>query len=102
MHPHTGELEQADICAQLGTAVQQVFEHLQEHPEVAVFVEVSHDEDGELEGVGFFDENHEMLSCITAYRLERDTDVPTVPSIVEACLSPGPQMEGALNSVFRK
>lgn len=101
MHPHTGELEHTDICARLDVAVQQVYLHLQAHPEVRVDVEVSYDEDQELEGVGFFDDNHDMLSCITAYRLERDTEQAHVQAVSAACTKEGRALETALNDIFR-
>lgn len=100
MHPRTGELEQSDICVRLDTAVEQVYQHLQMYPGLEVDVEVSYDEDDELEGVGFFDDNHEMLSCITVYHLERDTEQPRLRSIADACALKGAQMEQALNQIF--
>lgn len=101
MHPHTGELEHTDICARLDVAVQQVYLHLKSHPEVRTDVEVSYDEDGELEGVGFFDDNHDMLSCVTVYHLERDTEQAHVKEVTAACAQEGRALEAALNEIFR-
>lgn len=100
MNPHSGEIEDADLFARLGPAIEKVYLHLRDYSEVAVTVEVSHDEDGEIEGVGFFDTQHEVISLITIYRLERDTEEPTVEAIRLACQAPGGELQARLNTLF--
>jgi hypothetical protein len=100
LNPLSGEVEETDVFARLGPAVEKVYLHLQGYPEVEVSVEVSHDEDDEIEGVGFFDKQHEFISCITIYRLERDTAEPTVEAIRKACLASGDELQARLNTIF--
>lgn len=101
MNPLTGDIEDTDLYAELGTAVEQVFLHLQIHAPPNVRVGVSHDADGELEGVGFFGLRDDLISCLTVYYLERDTQLPTVAAISEACRNPGPGLERQLNEIFK-
>ena len=100
LNPKTGEIEYSDICIRLDTAVDQVFTHLQKYPEVPVQVDVSYDEQNEIEGIGFFDDDHEVISCVTAYHLDRDTDEPQHEEVKLACLQAGQDLETALNKIF--
>lgn len=101
MNPYSGELEHADIFVRLDTAIETVREHfLATCPQLNVTVEVSYDEDRELEGVGFFDDDHQLVSCVTAYRLDRDAEVATDLRISEACLAGPEHMQDKLNQLF--
>lgn len=101
MNPLTGELEETDVCAKLELAVEKVYWHLCEYPETPVEVEVSLDDDQVIEGVGFFDEEHEMLACVTAYHLDRDTANAQVPDIAVACRGDKFELQKKLNRIFR-
>ena len=67
----------------------------------AIEVEVTLDEDQQLEGIAFFNEQGELLGLITAYHMERDTDLAHNTAIQAACRGPLPQLEAALNSLLR-
>lgn len=101
MNPATGEIEETDICAKLSLAVEKVYLHLQDYSEIETRVEVSYDDEQQLEGVGFFDAAHNVISCVTVYRLERDNELPTVAAIDEACRTAGIVLEERLNMIFK-
>ncbi|MCC5610594.1 hypothetical protein LC612_28545 [Nostoc sp. CHAB 5834] len=100
LNPKTGEIESVDICANASAAIQQVRTHLQRLFAGAVHVEVSCDAQGEIEGFGFFDDVHSLISCVTVYRIAHDEEIAQEETINEACkLSPF-EMERALTSIF--
>lgn len=101
MNPTTGQIEETDICAKLSLAVEKVYLHLRDYPEVEATVEVSYDDEQQLEGVGFFDAAHNVISCVTVYRLERDNELPSVPEIDLACRTAGNELEARLNHIFK-
>jgi hypothetical protein len=101
LDPYTGELEEADVSGKLDLAVEKVYWHLANYSDSHVEVEVSFDEDGVIEGVGFFNEEHEMISCITVYHLDRDTDDPEDSRIRNACSGPLVELQSKLNVIFR-
>ena len=100
LNPKTGEIEYYVNCIRLDTSVYQVFTHLQKYQEVPVQVDVSYDEQNEIEGIGFFDDDHEVISCVTAYHLDRDNDEPQHEEVKLACLQAGQDLEAALNKIF--
>lgn len=101
MNPKTGDIEEADICAKLELAVEKVHAHLTEYSDLLVEVEVSLDEDEAIEGLGFFDEDHEILSCITVYHLDRDTGEAQDAGIATACRGDKFALQKELNRIFR-
>lgn len=100
IHPLTGVSQDVDVCAKLPVAIQRVYQHLKEHA-ATPRVELSYDVRGHLEGVGFFDSTNELISCITVYHLERDTDVATMPDLIRALELHEPARSVALNSIFQ-
>lgn len=101
MNPYTGELEDTDVCAKLELALEKVYWHLADYKDSLVEVEVSFDEDDAIEGVGFFDENHDIVSCVTVYHLDRDTGTAQVDAIARACRGDKRQLQQELNRLFR-
>lgn len=97
--PTTGIAGEVDLCAKLPVAIQRVHEHLKEHG-ARPRVETSYDKEGQLEGVGFFDPAGQLMSCITVYYLERDTDEPSMPDLVRALELTEPARSIALNAIF--
>lgn len=86
MHPLTGDILFADVCSRLDVAVEQVFNHFDKFSSVNVVPRPSYDEDtGEVEGIGFFSSAEELISCITAYHMSRDSDLVTNPFVAAAC-----------------
>ena len=100
LDPYNGDVHECDVCAKVELAVEKVYQHLSQHSDVVVHVETSFDDDGELEGIGFFDESHQIISCITVYHLERDDADAEVASIAQACRAAPAQLEAALNAIF--
>lgn len=101
MDPYTGELQEADVCAKLELAVEKAHVHLKEYKDSPVEVDVSFDDDDLVEGLGFFNEDKEMLACITVYHLDRDTGTAQVAGIAEACRGDKTAMQRQLNRIFR-
>lgn len=101
MDPYTGELQEADVCAKLELAVDKVYLHLADFKDSLIEVEVSFDEDDVIEGIGFFDEQREMLSCITVYHLDRDTGTAQEDDIAQACRGDKAALQRKLNRIFR-
>lgn len=97
----SGVAQECDVYAKLELAVEAVYEELVQPPGCEVRVEVSLDEDGELEGVGFFDRGYAMLACITVYRLERENDSAVRGNIADACRGPVADLEAGLARIFR-
>ena len=102
LDPFNGEVLECDVCAKLELALEKVYEHFRQYPEVAPRVEVSFDDDDELEGVGFFDSEHEIVSCVTVYHLERDDGETRYPGLLAACQAGRQHMEASLNQVFSR
>lgn len=103
MHPLTGEILFTDVCARLDVAIEQVFIHFQEKfRTVQVFPRPSYDADSnEIEGVGFFTAEGELVSCITAYHMQRDVDIPSNLQVAAACCSVrAPEFESSLTQLF--
>jgi hypothetical protein len=101
MNPYTGEIEETDVCAKLELAVEKVYLHLVDYKDSLINVEVSFDADNAIEGVGFFDENHELVSCVTVYHLDRDTGSATVAGLGPACRGDKQALQQELNRIFR-
>jgi hypothetical protein len=88
------------MCAKLAVAMQKVHAYLAELRESSR-VELSYDVDGQLEGVGFFNGVDDLMSCITVYHLERDSDQPNMPELIRALLLPEPACSAAINALFK-
>jgi hypothetical protein len=99
-HPQTLAMEDADICTRLDVALEKVYAHLSNFTEMHVSVDVSCDEDGLIEGVGFFDANLELISCVTTYHHSRDTEEPSNQAIAAACAGELSQMPAVLAKIF--
>lgn len=95
------EILSTDVFAKLELAVEAVYEHARTVPGLRqVSVEVSFDSDGEIEGVGIFDENEQPVAYITVYHLDRETAVATSLSIGRACRGDPSCLQAELNSTF--
>ena len=90
---------EADLHADLGVAVERVYLHLKQAA-VKAEVEPSYTDDGELEGMAFFDQNAELLACLTVYRLDRDCDQVKTPEIQAALRLAEPERTKVLNLIF--
>lgn len=101
MNPYTGEIEETDVCAKLELAVEKVYLHLVDYKDSLIDVEVSFDADNVIEGVGFFDEDHSLISCVTVYHLDRDTGTAKVEGLAEACRGNKRDLQQELNRIFR-
>lgn len=97
----SADADECDVYARLELAVEAVHEWLAQTPGRKVRVEVSVDEEGELEGVGFFDDSYAMLACVTVYRLERESGSAVSRDISHACRGPASQLEARLADIFR-
>ncbi|MNR71614.1 hypothetical protein D3C71_22450 [compost metagenome] len=95
-----GDTAECDNFAALEVAIERALEGLRSL-NVPIEVEVTLDEDQQLEGIAFFNEQGELLGLITAYHMERDTDLAHNTAIQAACRGPLPQLEAALNSLLR-
>lgn len=95
--PHTGEILDADVFARMDTAVETAFLHTRKTPLIRVHAEVSTDETGVIDGLGFFDEDHELVACITTSNLTHDNQLPLLPQIRQACVLSPLAMQAALN-----
>ena len=87
MDPLLELVRRSDVTAHLAIAVEEVREHfsLEKRP---VRVEVRHDEQGELEGIGFFDPAHgDLLAHVTPFYLEREGLEQVPPAVLEAVRS---------------
>lgn len=99
--PWTGESVSSDITRFLENAVDAVYWHLADF-DGKVTVEVSRcAENGEIEGIGFFDEDSTMLSSIAAYYLDRDSVVCETPAIATAVAGRLSELESKLCKIFR-
>lgn len=100
MEPCSLQILEVDLCARLDVALQRVHEHLQ-GTKTRCRVEFSYDEQGQLEGVGFFNASNELVSCITVYRLARDNDVSNMKALNAALSLDEPARTEAVNSIFQ-
>lgn len=100
MEPSTLQILDVDLCARLDVAMQLVYKHLKS-TNTRCSVEFSYDEQGQLEGVGFFNDTMELVSCITVYRLARDNDVPDMKALAEALAQDEPHRSEAVNFIFQ-
>ena len=100
LDPFNGDVLECDVCAKLELAVEKVQEHFSTYPGLDLRVEVSVDDDGELEGIGFFDSGHEIVSCVTVYHLERDDGEAQSIRVQKACRAPLNALERHLNQLF--
>lgn len=92
-------VRRSDVTAHLSVAVEQLREHFSIERR-AVRVEVRHDPNGELEGIGFFDPvNGDLLAHITAFYLDRE-DCADVPPVVRDAVRSSRQLEGELQKLF--
>lgn len=98
--PFTGEIINADVFARMDTAVETALIHSKKIPSLKVHAEVSTDVSGGIDGFGFFDEDHELVACITVSNLTHDKQEPQLTSVRSACLLPPAQMQAALNTIL--
>jgi hypothetical protein len=101
INPVTKDLEEADVCRELAVALDKIYKHLSPLRALLAEVEVSFDSNGEVEGVGFFDENRALISCVTTYNLSRDTDEPLHPEFSTVCAGSSFDLQQSLNRIFR-
>lgn len=99
MNPETGEIVDTDVTAKLELAVEKVYQHTHQISALVGDVDVSYD-DEELEGLAFFNDEQEMLACITVYRLERDTGSAQLPALSEACCADKADLKQRLTTLF--
>lgn len=81
-----GDIEESDVFGKLELAVEQALHHLKAreiHPDA--HVEVSFDAADNIEGVGFFDNDGQMLACIAVYHLDREVDRAADAALQHAC-----------------
>ncbi len=103
MYSDTGDVAEADVCAHLDVALDKAYLHLQTLDAIeGPRAEVSFDDEGELEGVGFFDADENMLACVTVYHLDRDNEQASVAAIAAACAGPRDGLQDALNALLRR
>lgn len=96
---HSFSLEEADVCATIPLALQRVYDHLHRYCDTT-YSDVSHDDDGILEGIAVFTETGEMLACVAVYHLDRDTGEVS-PQLEKACAdSSSPSFAETLSSLF--
>lgn len=88
----------SDLHADLGVAIERVYARFAKAGQ-RVTVESSYS-DAELEGMAFFDATHELVACLTVYRLDRDKDRVTVAGIADAVTLPEPHRTQALNTLL--
>ncbi|MDO8416314.1 MAG: hypothetical protein Q7S87_08905 [Agitococcus sp.] len=101
INPVTKEIEEADVCRELAVALDKVYAHLAPLNALLTDVEVSFDTENEVEGIGFFDENRVLISCITTYHLARDTDRPINKAIILACAGLAGDLQQTLTHIFK-
>lgn len=97
--PVSTETLETDLHADLGVAIDRVYTHFAGGA-TPVVLEPSYTEDGELEGIAFFDRKLHLVACLTVYRLDRDCDEVATPGIVHALALPEPARTEALNALF--
>lgn len=100
LNPHNSVTVESDICANFAVAVQRVFDHLKKE-RASARVEVSYDKAGEVEGMAFFNGVNDIISCITVFHLERDTDVASNKGLLDALELNEPNRTKALNEIFK-
>lgn len=100
LNPQTCVTVDSDVCADLAVAVQRVYEHLKRES-ASARVEISYDKDGLVEGIGFFNNVNDLISCITVFHLARDSDVANLEGLLQALSSSEPARTQALNTLFK-
>lgn len=85
MHPVSGDVVQADVCAHLDAAVQYAIDHVRAPGCGAVSVEASFCEDAFLEGIAFLAKDGFLVACITRYHMERDDERARCLQVSFAC-----------------
>lgn len=101
MSPPTGEVQFSDVCARLDVSVEKAIKHLKSYLGESFRAEASYDAEGQLCGIGFFGLDGELASCITAYRMDRDDEIPSDARVIAACTYTGPALDQALNQLLR-
>jgi hypothetical protein len=100
--PWSGDALEVDLYARLDTAVESVYLHLKKVGFTGgANVDVSFDDESTIEGVGFFNENQDLISCVTAYHLSRDTAVPQLTEIKKAFAAEPSELQSLLNTLFQ-
>lgn len=97
--PVSTETLETDLHADLGVAIDRIYSHFAGAGR-PVGVESSYTEDGELEGIAFFDQAQQLVACMTVYRLDRDCDEVATPGIVQALALAEPARTAALGALF--
>jgi hypothetical protein len=94
----SGELLEAEVYARLDTAVEKAAVHAKSELGPQAHASVSLNVNSEIDGVGFFDDNQNLVACVTVYRLEHDAEAPTVPELQSACEGSADSMQTLLNA----
>ena len=97
-----GDIEESDVFSKLELAIEQALTHLKTGGlNVDALVEVSFDDADNVEGVGFFNAEDELLACITVYHLDRETGCAADSALHEACKGDKFALQAALNRMLQ-
>ena len=99
-NPVTKELEETDICKKLAVAIDKAYDHLNAFSSIIDNIDVSFDAQGQVEGIGFFDEKGGIVTCITTYHLDKDTDEPKNIDVLRACEGPKELLQQQMFKIF--
>ncbi len=95
-----GDLEDTELYARLDTALEKAYLHARAAQLPGLRVEVSTNDTGEIDGVGFFSAAQTLLACVTVYRLEYDCEEPTIAAIRESCCMGPDAMQSSLTNLI--
>ncbi|KWU17787.1 hypothetical protein [Burkholderia cenocepacia] len=97
-----GDIEESDVFGKLELAIEQALSHLKSAGLAAdTLIEVSFDDADNVEGIGFFNAEDQMLACVTVYHLDRETEGAADPALREACAGDKSLLQAELNRMLQ-
>lgn len=96
LHESTGDAVFCDVTKFLANALDSACEYLSGFPDERFEPEVSFDEDGEVDGIAFFDEANNSRAFITVYHLGRDEQDVSFDEIGRIAKLPKDRLQEAL------
>jgi hypothetical protein len=97
-----GDIEESDVFGKLELAIEQALTYLKTQSlNVDALIEVSFDDADNVEGIGFFNADDQMLACITVYHLDRETGRAADSALREACQGDKFALQAELNRMLQ-
>lgn len=96
----TQEVAHCDVTKFLANALDSMHQYLASFPDEQFSPKVSLDDEGELEGIGFFDSKGKSRGFITVYRLDRDILEPEFEIFEKAAARPMSLLQAELSRIW--